>query len=44
MAFFKLMATQKNNARTHSAVQANVPLPAWGNISSDQLGYDGAGR
>jgi hypothetical protein len=39
-----LIATQMNNARTHSAVQATVPLPAWGNISTDQLGYDGAGR
>jgi RHS repeat-associated protein len=39
-----LIATQMNNARTHSAVQAAVPLPAWGNISTDQLGYDGAGR
>jgi RHS repeat-associated protein len=39
-----LIATQMNNARTHSAVQATVPLPAWGDISSDRLGYDGAGR
>jgi hypothetical protein len=37
-------ATQMNNARTHSAVQAGVPLPAWGDDASDQLGYDGAGR
>jgi len=39
-----LIATQMNNARTHSAVQPSVPLPPWGNISSDELGYDGAGR
>lgn len=39
-----LIATQMNNARTNSAVQPTVPLPAWGNNSSDQLGYDGAGR
>jgi len=39
-----LIATQMNNARTNSAVQATVPLPAWGSISTDQLGYDGAGR
>jgi RHS repeat-associated protein len=39
-----LIATQMNNARTHSAVQAAVPLPAWGSISTDQLGYDGEGR
>jgi len=25
-------------------VQAGLPNPAWGNISSDRLGYDGAGR
>jgi RHS repeat-associated protein len=39
-----LIVTQMNNARTHSAVQATVPQPAWGNISTDQLGYDGVGR
>ena len=39
-----LIATQMNNARTHSAIQATVPLPVWGNISTDRLGYDGAGR
>jgi len=33
-----------NNSRTHSAVQGSVPLPAWGNQSSDRLSYDGAGR
>src|ERR1700731_3190266 len=39
-----LICTWMNNARTHSAVQATVPNPAWGNQSSDRLGYDGAGR
>jgi len=39
-----LIATQMNNARTHSAVQESVALPGWGNASSDRLGYDGAGR
>ena len=29
-----LIATQMNNARTNSAVQATVPLPAWGDDSS----------
>ena len=34
-----------NNARTNSAVQSPAPVnPAWGDISSDRLGYDGAGR
>ena len=39
-----LVATQMNNARTNSAVQVAVPLPGWGGISSDRLGYDGVGR
>ena len=40
-----LICTQMNNARTHSMVQSPTPqAPAWGNVSSDQLGYDGAGR
>jgi YD repeat-containing protein len=39
-----LIVTQMNNARSHSAVQPAVPLPAWGDDSSDQLGYDGSGR
>jgi len=33
-----------NNARTHCAVQSTVSNPAWGDVSSDRLGYDGAGR
>jgi RHS repeat-associated protein len=33
-----------NNLRTHSAVQEDVALPAWGTSTSDRLGYDGAGR
>ncbi len=33
-----------NNSRTNSAVQPAVTNPAWGNQSSDRLGYDGAGR
>ena len=39
-----LICTWMNNARTHSAVQAGVPNPAWGDPSSDRLGYDGSGR
>ena len=39
-----LICTQLNNARTHSAVQASVTNPAWGDRSSDRLGYDGSGR
>jgi len=39
-----LACTSMNNARTHSAVQSTVSNPAWGNVSSDRLGYDGAGR
>lgn len=33
-----------NNAQTNSAVQSTVPLPAWGNNTTDRLGYDGSGR
>jgi RHS repeat-associated protein len=33
-----------NNAQTNSAVQAGVPNPAWGNNTTDRLGYDGSGR
>ena len=37
--------TMLNNARTNSAVQSPSPAnPAWGNNTSDRLGYDGAGR
>ena len=39
-----LICTQLNNARTHSAVQSDLANPAWGDQSSDRLGYDGAGR
>ena len=39
-----LISTWMNNARTNSAVQSGVPNPAWGNQSSDRLGYDGSGR
>ncbi len=39
-----LICTWMNSARTNSAVQSRVPNPAWGNQSSDRLGYDGAGR
>jgi RHS repeat-associated protein len=38
-----LTRTCMNNARTHCAVQSTVSNPAWGNVSSDRLGYDGAG-
>ena len=41
----QLICTYMNNARTHSAVQSPTPQnPAWGNQSSDRLGYDGTGR
>jgi RHS repeat-associated protein len=33
-----------NNAQTRSAVQYGQTTPAWGDISTDHLGYDGAGR
>ncbi len=37
--------TMLDNARTNSAVQSPNPAnPAWGNNTSDRLGYDGAGR
>ena len=39
-----LVCSWMDNARTHSAVQPAVANPAWGNQSSDRLGYDGAGR
>ncbi|OQB84023.1 MAG: tRNA nuclease WapA precursor [Planctomycetes bacterium ADurb.Bin126] len=39
-----LILTHMNNARTRSAVQDGVASPAWGDQSSDRLGYDGAGR
>ena len=39
-----LILTHMNNARTRSAVQNGVANPAWGDASSDRLGYDGAGR
>jgi len=33
-----------NNAQTNSAVQVGVPNPAWGDKTTDRLGYDGSGR
>jgi RHS repeat-associated protein len=39
-----LICSWLNNARTNSAVQPAVANPAWGNQSSDRLGYDGASR
>jgi RHS repeat-associated protein len=33
-----------NNAQTNSAVQVSVPNPAWGDKTTDRLGYDGSGR
>src|SRR5580658_141917 len=40
-----LICTQLDNARSNSMVQSpGVPNPAWGNISTDRLGYDGSGR
>jgi RHS repeat-associated protein len=39
-----LIATQMNNARTRSAVQTGQTTPAWGDATTDRLGYEGAGR
>jgi len=39
-----LLCSNMNNAQTRSAIQSGLPTPAWGSISTDQLGYDGAGR
>ena len=39
-----LICTHMNNARTNTALQADVANPAWGDQDSDRLGYDGAGR
>ncbi len=39
-----LIMSFMNNARTRSALQEDLASPAWGNQSSDRLGYDGAGR
>ena len=39
-----LICTWLNNARTNSAVQSSVADPAWGDQSSERLGYDGTGR
>ena len=40
-----LACTYLNNARTNSAVQSPSPAnPAWGDNTTDRLGYDGAGR
>lgn len=40
-----ITCTFMNNTRTHSAVQSpGSALPAWGDASSDRLGYDGSGR
>jgi hypothetical protein len=36
--------TYLNNSRTRSAVQSPLSSPAWGQVDSDRLGYDGAGR
>ena len=38
------VCTHLNNARTNSAVQPTVANPDWGGVSTDRLGYDGAGR
>jgi YD repeat-containing protein len=39
-----LVCSYMNNAQSRSAIQYGQPTPAWGNIGTDQLGYDGAGR
>jgi len=33
-----------NNAQTRSAIQLGQTAPAWGDITTDQLAYDGSGR
>ena len=33
-----------NDAQTRSAIQQGQTTPAWGSISTDQLGYDGSAR
>jgi YD repeat-containing protein len=33
-----------NNAQSRSAIQSGQATPAWGSITTDHLGYDGAGR
>ncbi len=39
-----LVCSNMNDAQTRSAIQSGLPTPAWGSISTDQLGYDGSGR
>jgi RHS repeat-associated protein len=39
-----LACSNMNNAQNRSAIQLGQPTPPWGSISTDQLGYDGAGR
>jgi len=39
-----VVTTYMNNAATQTAVQPGTPNPAWGDDSTDRLGYDGAGR
>jgi RHS repeat-associated protein len=39
-----VVTSYMNNAQTRSAVQSGQTTPGWGSVSTDQLGYDGAGR
>ncbi len=39
-----LVCSYMNDAQTRSAIQAGQTTPGWGNITTDQLGYDGAAR
>jgi RHS repeat-associated protein len=39
-----LVSSNMNNAQTRSAIQLGQTTPAWGDITTDHLGYDGAGR
>ena len=39
-----LVCSHLNNARARSAMQFGLASPAWGDVESDRLGYDGAGR
>lgn len=39
-----LLCSWMNTAQTRSAIQSGSATPGWGDITTDHLGYDGAGR
>jgi RHS repeat-associated protein len=39
-----LVCSYMNNAQNRSAIQYGQTTPGWGDITTDHLGYDGAGR